>query len=96
MGHAGLGSSAWRDLVLRSRPNEHQRLADLIFRSLRCRSVIILTAPADVLVSRLAARGDKTWSADEIAAFSEAELQHGQAVAAQLGIEVAIPLFPER
>jgi adenylate kinase len=82
-------------LVLRSRPNEHQRLADSVFRSLRCRRIIILTAPVHVLLSRLTARGDATWTADEIAAFSEAELQHGQAVAAQLGIEVAILSSPD-
>lgn len=77
-------------LVLRSRPNEHQRLADAVFRSLRCRRIIILTAPVDVLLSRLRARGDETWTADEIAAFSEAEIQHGEAVAAQLGIEAVV------
>ncbi len=81
-------------LVLRRRPNEHQRLADSVFRSLRCRRIIILTAPVDVLLRRLAARGDETWTADEIAAFSEAEVQHGQSVAAQLGIEVAILSSP--
>ena len=77
-------------LVLRSLPNEHQRLAETVFRSLRCRHIIILTAPVDVLLSRLRARGDVTWTADELAAFSEAEIQHGAAVAAQLGIDVAI------
>jgi adenylate kinase len=77
-------------LVLRSRPNEHQRLAESVFRSLRCRRLIILTAPVDVLLSRLRGRGDETWTAAELSAFSEAEIHHGAAVAAQLGINVAI------
>jgi len=81
-------------LVLRSRPNEHQRLAASVFRSLRCRRIIILTAPVDVLLSRLMARGDETWTAGELAAFSEAEIRHGEAVAAQLGIDVAILSSP--
>jgi len=81
-------------LVLRSRPNEHQRLADSVFRSLRCRRIIILTAPVDVLLSRLRARGDETWTANEIAAFIEAEIQHGEAVAAQLRVGVAILSSP--
>lgn len=81
-------------LVLRSRPNEHQRLADAVFRSLRCRRIIILTAPVDVLLSRLRARGDETWTAGEIAAFSEAEIQHGEAVASQLGIEAVVLKSP--
>jgi len=77
-------------LVLRIRPHEHQRLADSVFRSLRCRRIIILTAPVDVLLSRLRARGDDTWTAEELAAFSEAEVRHGAEVAAKLGIDVAI------
>ena len=77
-------------LVLRSRPNEHQRLAESVFRSLRCRRLIILTAPVDVLLSRLRGRGDETWTADELAAFSDAEIHHGSAVAARLGIDVII------
>lgn len=81
-------------LVLRSRPNEHQRLTDAVFRSLRCRRIIILTAPVDVLLSRLRARGDETWTADEIAAISESEIQHGEAVAAQLGIGAVVLKSP--
>lgn len=81
-------------LVLRSRPNEHQRLADSVFRNLQCRRIIILTAPVNVLLSRLRGRGDESWTAGEITAFSEAEIQHGEAVASQLGIEVAILSSP--
>lgn len=82
-------------LILRSRPNEHQRLASSVFRELRCRRIIILTAPVDALWSRLKARGDDTWTAEELAAFSEAEMSHGAEVAAQLGIDVAILHSPQ-
>jgi adenylate kinase len=75
-------------LVLRTRPNEHQRLAESVFRNLRCRRIIVLTAPVDVLLGRLRARGDETWSVEELAAFSQAEVQHGETVAAQLGIDI--------
>jgi adenylate kinase len=75
-------------LVLRSRPNEHRRLAESVYRNLRCRRIIILTASVDVLMARLRMRGDETWTAAELEAFSEAELQHGAAVAASLGIKL--------
>ncbi len=81
-------------LVLRSRPNEHQRLSASVFRSLRCRRIIILSAPADVLLSRLRDRGDETWSADELSTLSEAEAQHGLEVASQLGIGIEILSSP--
>lgn len=83
-------------LVLRGRPNEHHCLPESVFRSLRCRRIIILTAPIDVLLSRLRARGDETWTAGELAAFSEAEIEHGEAVAVQLGIDVVILSSPAR
>lgn len=83
-------------LVLRSRPNEHQRLHESVFRSLRCRGIIILTAPIDILLSRLRARGDDTWTTDELAAFCEAENEHGAAVATQLGIAVTVLVSPSR
>jgi adenylate kinase len=81
-------------LVLRSRPNEHQRIAESVFRDLRCRRIIILTAPAEVLLDRLRARNDQTWTAAELAAFSEAEIQHGERVAATLQIDLVILASP--
>lgn len=81
-------------LVLRSRPDEHERLAESIFRSLRCRRIVVLTAPVEVLLERLTARGDQTWTAAELAAFSEAEIRHGEVVAAALNIDLAILASP--
>jgi adenylate kinase len=81
-------------LVLRSRPQEHQRLSAEVFRALQCRRIIVLTAPVSLLLSRLKARGDETWAADELAAFTEAELQHGKEVAAKLGVPLFILKLP--
>ncbi len=81
-------------LVLRSRPNEHRCLAESVFRSLGCRRIVVLTAPVEVLLERLTARGDQTWTAAELAAFSEAELRHGEAVAASLNIDLVVVTSP--
>jgi hypothetical protein len=48
-----------------------------------------------VLLSRLKARGDETWNAEELAAFSEAEVQHGKVVAASLGIPAIVLESPD-
>jgi adenylate kinase len=77
-------------LVLRSRPQRHQRIDGGVFRSLRCQRIIVLTAPAPLLLSRLEARGDGTWTADELVAFSDAELQHGKDVAASIGVPLIV------
>lgn len=77
-------------LVLRHRPNEHQRLPASVFVSLRCRRIIVVTAAVDVLMDRLRARGDDTWTAAELAAFSEAEIRHGEAIASTLNIGLSI------
>lgn len=82
-------------LVLRRGPNDHQCLAEPVFRGLRCRRIVILTAPVQVLLSRLKARGDETWNAEELAAFSEAEVQHGKVVAASLGIPAIVLESPD-
>ena len=82
-------------LVLRSGPNEHRCLAQPMFRGLRCPRIVILTAPVQVLLSRLKARGDETWTTKEIAAFSEAEVQHGKVVAASLGIPAIVLESPD-
>ena len=81
--------------VLRSSPNDHQRLAEPVFRGLRCRRIVILTAPVQVLQSRLKARGDETWTADELEAFSEAEVRHGKVVAANLSIPAIVLESPD-
>lgn len=73
-------------LVLRSRPHEHQRLDPEVFRGLQCRRIVVLTAPAPVLLSRLIARGDETWTEEEVVSISNAELEHGKLVAASLGV----------
>jgi adenylate kinase len=82
-------------LVLRSRPHEHQRLNAEVFRGLQCRRIIVLTAPAPVLLSRLTARGDETWTAEELAAICNAEVEHGRVVAASLGVPLVVLDAPD-
>lgn len=81
-------------LVLRVGPNEHQRLDSSVFRDLQCQRIIILAAPAAVILNRLMGRGDKTWTASEVDAFCEAEIRHGELVASELGINCAILVSP--
>lgn len=75
--------------VLRRAPGVHERLPVSVFRDLQCTCAILLTAPTEVLIDRLRARGDETWSLEEVAAFDNEELQHGRDVTRVLGI----PLF---
>lgn len=82
-------------LVLRANPNDHQRLAESVFRSLRCRHIVILTAPAEVLLTRLKDRGDETWTIEELEVFSEAEVSHGVDIAGRLGISLTILKTPK-
>jgi adenylate kinase len=82
-------------LVLRARPNHHQLLAESVFLGLQCRHIIILTAPAEVLLARLKARDDETWTLQELDSFSEAEVAHGVHVAGCLGITLTVLDSPQ-
>lgn len=82
-------------LVLRSRPTEHQRIDPDVFRGLQCRRIIVMTAPVPLLLNRLRARGDETWTPDEVATFSAAEVQHGELVAAQLAVPLTVLDSPD-
>lgn len=76
-------------LVLRREPFVHERLAEQVFRRLRCRRIIVVTAPTLAVQSRLKGRGDESWTDNEIAALVEAEVEH----AAQVAASMAIPLL---
>jgi adenylate kinase len=77
-------------LVLRSRPTEHRRIGPEVFHGLQCRRIFVLTAPVPVILSRLRARGDDSWTPEEVEVFSAAEVQHGQFVAARLAIPLTV------
>lgn len=76
-------------LVLRREPFVHQRLAEQVFRGLRCQRIIVVTAPKMAVQSRLKERGDESWTHNEIAALIEAEVDHAKQIAASM----AIPVF---
>ena len=72
--------------VLRKAAWEHERLSLEVFRALRLSSVLLIQSPALVVLDRLAARGDTSWEAAEIAQFCAAEFAHGSLIAEQLGV----------
>jgi len=68
-------------LVLRKAIGHHQRLPDSVFLDLGCISIILLTCPVPVVLERLAARGDDSWSEAEMVSFAKAESENAIAVA---------------
>ncbi len=80
--------------VLRREPGNHQRLPVEVFKALNCSSVLLIRSPVPVLLERLKARQDTSWSAAELTAFSNAEDAHGAEVAKTLGIPLKILQSP--
>ena len=72
--------------VLRRAPGTHERLPIDVFRALKCSSVLLIRSPVPVLLERLHARQDMSWSEAELADFSKAEDAHSAEVADVLGI----------
>ena len=72
--------------VLRRAPGTHERLSIDVFRALECSSVLLIRSPVPVLLERLHARQDMSWSEAELADFSKAEDAHSAEVADVLGI----------
>lgn len=77
-------------LVLRRASGEHERISVDVFRSLGCSAILLIRSPVAVLQERLHARQDTSWSDDELAAFSNAEDEHGQDVAQALDIPLTM------
>lgn len=76
--------------VLRLAPGSHKRLPVQVFRALDCSSVLLIRSPVPVLLERLQARQDMSWSEVELTEFSKAEDAHGAEVAMALGIPLKI------
>lgn len=72
--------------VLRRAPGVHERLPLEVFRELECSSVLLIRSPVPVLLERLRARQDTSWTASELAEFDKAEKAHSAEVAGALGI----------
>jgi len=76
--------------VLRRAPGTHERLPVDVFRALKCSSVLLIRSPVPVLLERLLARQDMSWTEAELVEFSMAEDVHSAEVAKQLGIPLEI------
>lgn len=76
--------------VLRRAPGNHQRLSLDVFRALGCSSVLLIRSPVPVLLERLQARQDMSWTEEELTEFSGAEDAHGAEVATALNIPLKI------
>ncbi|WP_182345394.1 ATP-binding protein [Comamonas koreensis] len=72
--------------VLRRAPGIHERLPIDVFRALECSSVLLIRSPVPVLLERLHARQDMSWSEAELADFNKAEDSHSVEVTEILGI----------
>lgn len=72
--------------VLRRAPGTHERLPVDVFRALECSAVLLIRCPVPVLLERLQARQDTSWTEAELTEFSKAEDAHSAEVARVLGI----------
>ncbi len=72
--------------VLRRASGTHERLPVYVFRALECSSILLIRCPVPVLLERLHARQDTSWTEAELAEFSKAEDAHSAEVASVLGI----------
>lgn len=72
--------------VLRRAPGTHEKLPIEVFQALGCSSVLLIRSPVPVLLERLHARQDMSWTEAELADFSKAEDAHSAEVAEVLGI----------
>lgn len=72
--------------VLRRAPGIHARLPINVFGALECSSVLLIRSPVPVLLERLHARQDMSWTEAELVDFSKAEDVHSAEVAEVLSI----------
>ena len=76
--------------VLRRAPGIHERLPVDVFRGLECSSVLLIRSPVPILLERLNARQDTSWTEVELTEFSMAEDAHSAEVTEVLGIPLKI------
>lgn len=72
--------------VLRGANGEFSEINLHIFRDLQIGAVLLLQASTDVVIERLRARGDSSWTESELQIFSELEATHANRIADQLGV----------
>ncbi|MBU9577244.1 AAA family ATPase [Ralstonia mannitolilytica] len=82
--------------VLRGKHGKHEALSVEVFTALQCTAVILLTAPATVLKERLTARGDNSWTIDDLERLSNDEFQQSHFVASELFIPLTVLDMPDQ
>ena len=80
--------------VLRRAARDHERLPIEVFRSLGCTAVLLVRCSVPVLMERLQAREDMSWSETELGIFSGTEEEHGTHIARALKIPMVILDMP--
>jgi adenylate kinase len=75
--------------VLRTGVGDHTEIDVQVFSDLGISAVVLLEAPPETVLSRLAIRGDASWSIPEVAEFSNREASHACIVASKLGIGIS-------
>lgn len=72
--------------VLRKSAGVHGPIGLPTFSQLQIKSVVLLEAPSEVVLSRLTQRGDPTWTLTEVEAFAHLEAAHAISICEQLSI----------
>lgn len=72
--------------VLRGANGEVNEINSQVFRDLQIGAVLLLQARIEVVVSRLHARGDMSWTVSELQKLSEREEAHANRISAELGV----------
>lgn len=74
--------------VLRTDVGEHTEIDVQVFADLGIGAVILLEASHETVLERLATRGDSSWTAHELSAFAQREVEHAKNVSSRLGVEL--------
>lgn len=72
--------------VLRSTNSEFNEIDPQVFRDLQIDAILLLEADIDVIIERLRARGDTSWTSPELRILAEREEVHARRVSSALGI----------
>ncbi|MDI4633138.1 AAA family ATPase [Pelomonas sp. V22] len=70
--------------VLRTQPSVHESIGAEVFGQLGIKAVIVLTAPDELVLSRLRERSDQTWTAEEVGELAKIESAQAAAIAKKL------------
>lgn len=72
--------------VLRGPTGKNTRIDVGVFKDMKLDGILILNAPSELIVQRLRAREDYSWTVGEIDKLACEELEHSRLVAQELGI----------